>query len=342
MATELDSRVICTKCGISYGRRKGNFPASYAILHKGIGYVPICRTCVESLYEKYLAACGNDSKMAVRQMCRKLDLYWDEAAFESVSKKNTTRSLMTGYMQRLNTVNLIGKCYDDTLIKEGTMWSFGNTDTPAKPAAVSQPKTEEQKQTEEEAQIADEVIAFWGSGYTPAMYRELEERLQYWKSKLPDGTVIDIGTEALLRQIIFLEIDINRDRAQGKSVDKNMNTLNTLLGSAMLKPAQKKDEAADAALENTPLGVWLYRYENKRPLPTVDDDLKDVNGILKYVFIWLGHVCKMLGKKNGFSRLYEKEIARYRVERPEFDDEDDEEFLSDVLDEEDELDGDVL
>ena len=136
-----------------------------------------------------------------------------------------------------------------------------------------------------------------------------------------------------------MEIDINRDRAQKRSVDKKVETLNKLLGT-LQKQSDRKDEA-DAAIDNTPLGMWIYRFENSRPLPEVDDDLKDTNHILKYVFIWLGHVCKMLGKKNGFARLYQKEVDRLRVERPEYDDEDDEEMIMDIL-EEDEPDGEPI
>ena len=70
--------------------------------------------------------------------------------------------------------------------------------------------------------------------------------------------------------------------------------------------------------------------------------LKDVNGVRKYVFTWLGHVCKMNNKKNGFSKLYESEIQRLRVEKPEYDDEDDEDMMMDVFGSGEEYDGDVL
>jgi hypothetical protein len=147
---------------------------------------------------------------------------------------------------------------------------------------------------------------------------------------------MDVGTEAILRQICVMEITINQDRAAGRSIDKNVNALNSLLGSASLKPAQKKEESnADAALASTPLGVWLYRYEQKRPLPEIDEDMKDVNGIRKYVFTWMGHLCKMLGLKNAFSDLYESEVARLRVERPEYDGDDDEAFMNRLFEEDD-------
>ena len=159
------------------------------------------------------------------------------------------------------------------------------------------------------------------------MYKELEERRAYWMSRLPKDTNLDIGTETLIRQACNLEIDINRARLEGKPIDKLVNALNNVLGGANLKPTQKKDDI-DASITNTPMGVWLYRYENLRPLPEVDAELKDVNGIKKYVFTWMGHLCKMLGIKNGYTRMYEAEIQRLRVEKPEYDEEDEESLLN--------------
>lgn len=157
-------------------------------------------------------------------------------------------------------------------------------------------------------------------------------------SHLPSGIDLGIGIDALIRQICNLEVDINRDRTAGKQVDKAIGTLNTLLGSAMLKPNQKADNA-DSALERTPFGVWIKRWEDKRPIPEPDPEMKDVDGIVRYIDIWLrGHLAKMLGKKNAYSALYEKEIAKKRIERPEFSDEDDETFFSDAFGEEDERD----
>lgn len=331
MPLELSSdRAVCTRCGTEYSRRKGYFPVSYAILYKGICYIPVCKTCIDSMYNTYLSQC-NDSKDAVRQMCRKLDLYWSDSVYEIVARKSTTRSMMTQYIAKINTVTYAGKSYDDTLSSEGTLWVFSpdihHTVDDAEPAAsvVVEP---EGPPAEE---ISEDVKAFWGAGYTSSMYIELEQRRSYWMARFPQDMELDVGTEALIRQICSLELDINRDRAAGRSVEKSVTALNQLLGSANLKPVQKKQDDVDAALASTPLGVWLYRYENKRPLPEIDDDLKDVNGIRKYVFTWMGHLCKMLGIKNAYSQMYEGEIARLRVDRPEYDGDDDEMFMSELM-----------
>lgn len=325
MAIEMSSdTAICSKCGNKYSRRKGYFPVSYAILHKGIGYIPVCKDCIDTMYNTYLAQCNN-AKDAVRQMCRKLDLYWSESVYEMVSRKSTTRSMMTQYIAKINTVSYAGKSYDDTLSECGTLWSFDED------ANSNTDYDDSNTQADEIIETPDEIIAFWGSGYSDEMYRELEQRRQYWMSKFPDGIELDVGTEALIRQICSLELDINRDRIAGKSVDKSVNALNNLLGSANLKPTQQKADG-DNAQENTPFGVWIRRWETQRPIPDPDPELEDVDGIIRYISIWfLGHLCKMLGIKNTYCRLYEEEIAKMRVDRPEYEDEDDETLFNDIF-----------
>lgn len=328
MSIELNSdRAQCTKCGVAYGRRKGNFPVNYSILYKGTGYIPVCKDCIDAMYNTYLAQCG-DARDAVHQMCRKLDLFWSDKVYDMVAAKNTPRSMMTQYIAKTNTSAYIGKSYDDTLQAEGTMWTFRSD--AVKDVPIETAEQQDAEQDDELLPVDPEVEAFWGPGYTPKMYLELEQRRSYWMSRFPAGVELDIGTEALIRQICSLEIDINRDRAAGRSVDKSIATLNTVLNNTKLKPTQKNSEDMDASLAAVPMGVWLYRYENKRPLPEIDDDLKDVNGIKRYIFTWFGHVLKMLGVKNKYSQLYDEEIERLRVEKPEYDGDDDELFFSSI------------
>jgi len=337
MSFDLTASVIaCSRCGTTFSTRKGFFSPSYAPMYKGNGFLHICKNCVDELFLTYYEQCG-DEMHAMRQLCRKLDLYWNEELCANVASKTSKQSLALKYIARLtNNATTIGKCYDDTLSEEGRMWQFALIENRQQEAAKKEAtKVEEEDDSpitldEDNIEITDDIVRFWGSGYPPSMYRSLEQRRRYWSSRLPEGIDDDVGTEALIRQICSLELDINRDRIEGKSIDKSVNTLNTLLGSLNLKPNQKKDDS-DQDLDKTPMGVWLFRYEQKRPLPEIDEDMKDVNGILKYVFTWMGHLCKMMGKKNAYSKLYEDEINRLRVEMPEFNDEDDEEFLNSVF-----------
>lgn len=339
MAIEMESTTIpCCKCGRAYKQRRGFFPVSYSVLYKGIGYMPVCKDCIDKMYNEYLIECGS-AKEAVRQVCRKLDLYWSDELFARADSRSSARTMMSGYLTKVNTIAQSGKCYDDTLRAEGTLWQF----LPEVAAPSSRPEDAQgpdpatakpEGEPEEEIDIPEDVSAFWGPGLSPVMYRDLEQRRQFWLKDLGREADLDIGTKALLRQICILEVAINQDRAAGRSIDKNVNALNSLMGSASLKPAQKKEEASeDAALASTPLGVWLYRYEQKRPLPEIDDDMKDVNGIRKYVFTWMGHLCKMLNIKNGYTKLYDQEIDRLSVEKPQYDGDDDEAMVDMLFEE---------
>ena len=152
-------RAVCTRCGAAYGRRKGNFPVSYAVLHKGVGYIPVCKQCIDGMYNTYLSQC-NDAKSAVRQMCRKLDLFWSESVYEVVSRKNTPRSMMTQYIAKINSVSYAGKSYDDTLSAEGTLWLFA----PQREQEVQEPIVHEDEPVSDERQN-DASIADTRSSY---------------------------------------------------------------------------------------------------------------------------------------------------------------------------------
>ncbi len=336
MAIEVSSpRSVCSKCGTAYGRQKGYFPVSYATLHKGVGHTHVCRNCIDSMYSEYLSQCHNAAD-AVRQICRKLDLYWNETVFKRVERQNTTRTMMTQYLAKINSVTYAGKCYDDTLLEEGTLWNFANNQNEDK-EDTEETKAKIKNEIDEETEIIvpDEIKDFWGPGLEPTQYEQLEQRRKYWVSRLPKDMEFDIGTEVLIKQLCSLELDINRDRASGRSVEKSINALISLLGSAELKPTQKKNSEVDSIIEKTPFGVWIRKWENELPVPDVDPELKDVDGIIKYVTTWFyGHTSKMMGKTNIFCKLYEKAIAKMRVEHPEYDDEDDETFFNNIFDSE--------
>lgn len=318
------SSSTCRKCGTAYGRLRGYFPASYSYLYKGTGFLPYCKECVDGMFSAYLLEC-KDSRVAVRQMCRKLDLYWNSKVYEAVEKQNSTRTMMTSYISKINAVKLASKSYDDTLREEGALWL-----EPKSYINMESVITGDQL-TDGNTSVPAEVISFWGPGYTPSMYMELEERRKYLVSKYPPNTELDIGTETLIRQICILEIDINKARMEGKSVDKLVNTLNTVLGSANLKPTQKKDDA-DADLEKMPLGVGIQKWEYSRPLPATPKEKRDINQVIKNITTWyLGHACKMVGIRNSYCKMYEDAMAKLRVENPDHAEEDDDTLLNSVF-----------
>lgn len=346
---------VCHKCGRKFSARRGYFYASHAGLYKGIGYLPICKDCTQETFDEFFKQCG-EMKGAVRCTCRKLNLYWNDGAFQSVVKLSNVnnRNVMMRYISKINAPQYDGKSYDDTLAEEGTLWDFnGNTVIPKadelniesyiKSVGVEKIQSEaeaiqrEREDAKEQAmhEVDPEIIKFWGSGFDTEMYNQLEERRKYWMSRLPNGGKdVDVGTEAIIRQICPLELDINRNRLAGKSVDKSINTLNTLLGSANLKPVQRANDA-DSSINNTPFGVLIRKLEYERPVREVDPEFADADGIAKYISTWFyGHTAKSLGVKNIHSKLYDQAMEKYTVQKPEYEGDDDD-LLFDILGDDD-------
>lgn len=334
-----ERRYRCVMCGTNYSRQKGFFSVSHAPMYRATGYLPYCYECVDKQFNYYREKLGSD-RAAVRRMCMKLDLYWSDSLYNEVVKLAGGKSLVRTYITRVNVYRHIDKTFDTTLEEEAARLKEYNGDPSAatpNDAAVEELmlKDEAQKVVQRpkfvEIDISDETRMFWGPGYSDEQYAELEGRRKYWMSKYPEGTILDIGEEALLRQICSLEIDINHDRSAGRPVNNNVNTLNTLIGSANLKPAQKKVDV-DTELEKMPLGVGIQKWEYNRPLPQTERNKCDIRGTIKNITTWyLGHACKMVGLRNSYCKMYEDAMDELRVKNPEYDEEDDDSVLSDLF-----------
>lgn len=317
------SGICCYRCGKKYAGYKNNFLQSYSAMHKGVTYLPYCVDCTNDIYRQYLEEYG-DAKEAVFQFCRKLDIYWDDSIFDTAFKIAPEHALASTYLAKISAVKYAGKSFDDTIRERGMKISIN-----AEPDGAGSGDEEALTGFGYDIRITPDIIEFWGPGYTESMYKSLEQRKKYWVTQLGGGE-LDVGTGALIRQICATEIDINAARTAGAPVDKLVNTLNTLLGSAKLKPTQRDDESA--AYDKTPMGVWIDRFEQKRPIPEPDPEFQDVDGVIQYITIWfLGHLCKMLGIKNKYCRMYEETIASMRVEHPEVEEADDEDFFNAIF-----------
>ena len=117
---------------------------------------------------------------------------------------------------------------------------------------------------------------------------------------------------------------------RAKEDTKDLNaTFQKLLDTAKLQP---KQNSGDTTSNNQTFGTLIDKWENTRPLPEIDEDLRDVDKIGLYVDVFFrGHLAKMMGLKNGLSKLYTNFIKKYTVEKPEYNDDEDGEALFDAI-----------
>lgn len=162
---------------------------------------------------------------------------------------------------------------------------------------------------------SDEVVElqyFWG--------KSLEnEDLEFLQNEYEKLTNAYESEDSYAMRILFQEashqrLTIKKNRENNKPVDKELKTLQDLLGSANIKPVQ---ETGANSTDQATFGTLIKKYENDRPIPEPDEAWKDVDGIKIYIQVWfLGHLCKMIGINNDYSRLYDEELAKYTVDSP--------------------------
>lgn len=326
--TPVDTRdsFYCCRCTRKFKSQKGHFSVVHSPLWRGNNdYIPLCYPCMEEVYEHYREVLGGPRE-AIRRICSKFDIYWNDEIYKLTVGTPSTQSRIRTYIARANMIQFAGKTFDDTLDEESGI----QPELPAGTLVKDEIMEEEYVPVLSIEDIDPDIIQFWGSGYTPDVYMDLDRRFQRWTSGNVAYAHDDPAQESILKQICILERRIESAGMNGTKISEDINAYNSLLGSANLKPSQKKADAQ--AADGTPFGVWIQRWENEKPIPEPDPEFADVDGIVRYISIWfLGHLCKMLKIKNSYSRMYEDEIERLRVEKPEYDGEDDEEFFQDVF-----------
>lgn len=158
-----------------------------------------------------------------------------------------------------------------------------------------------------------ELTSMWGKGYDIDDYLYLENQ---YETLLNSYECDSYAQEMLFQEIAHQRLSIKKAREGNKPTDKEMKTLQDLLGSSNIKPVQ---ETGANATEQATFGTLIKKYENERPIPEPDPMWADVDGIKKYIQIWfLGHLCRMLGINNEYAQMYEDEISKYKVDAPEY------------------------
>ncbi len=340
-------KYICIRCGKAFTKADGNFPVSHTHMYRQIGRLPWCNDCVDAMYTEYFNRYENKRK-AVRRMCMKFDLYYSDAMFDMAEKLAGDRSIIRAYLSKININRFLDYSFDNTLsdemkadedakeeaariLRERKELENRQAQLDSESAMIDKHLENVDAEAEALSQVPDDIKRFWGPGYEASMYWELEDRLNFWKSQYPEGYKFDVGELALLRQICGLEIDSNHDRAAGRPSDKSANMLNTLIGSLKLKPVQKKDEV-DAEIDGTPLGVYIQMWEQRKPLPEIDEKYKDINGNIKNIYTWFyGAASKMVGLKNAYCRMFEDALEKWRVQRPDIDQVDDDSAIDEYF-----------
>jgi hypothetical protein len=292
VATTKSEDKKCTRCGSIKKLNATNFYKSYSELFKNNGdsRMCICKDCVIELAEQFKTRFNSDTR-GLYEMCKLLDVYYIkslyESAIEQASKNNKKDSNPYSiYFQKVNSLPQYAK----------------------KTFIDSEPFNKVLDNEEIAEDIGRDIVDFWGDGLSQRDYDFLEREFKNLTSRYECDSY---AQELLFKEIAFQTLDIRNKRKEGKDVSKEVKTLQDLLGSANIKPAQ---ENASMASEQVTFGTLIKKYENEQPVPEPLPEWMTADWIRKYVVVWFfGNLCRMMGKVNPFQDEYEKEMDNYTV-----------------------------
>ena len=302
----------CCCCGKKYIKQKGNFTFSQSPMYKGNNsYLPICNNCIENLIEQYTEILGTQDE-AIKRVCMHWDIYYNESVLQSSRKTSADQSRFKNYIRHLNLSQTKDKTYDDYLLDESKK-------------TIDTIEDIEQLNKESEIKVKEKMVKFWGLGYKPEQYKYLQDEYNDWIARNEANTK---AQQELFKALAISQLRIREESiVKGGKVKEALETFQNLLGSANLKPTQTND---NALADQQTFGTLIKRWEDERPIPEPEPEWKDVDGIVKYISVYfLGHLCKMMNIKNSYSRMYEEEMAKYTVQKPEY--EGDDEALFDAV-----------
>lgn len=305
----------CLNCKNNYA--ESNFYSSNSKFYKGTGKVPYCKKCIEEFYNHYYKKYKEENfvfpeKKAIKRLCMALDIYYGEEVFASALKeieKTPAKSVVAAYMQVAHLRQNSKYTYDETFKhdeKDGVTESYADL--------------------KQEMDVGDDVVMFFGSGFSNDDYKYLKREYDDWVARHECKTK---AQEEVFKRLCFKQLEILKATRLGEDTKDLDATFQKLLETAKLQPRQN---SGDTTADNQTFGTLIDKWENERPLPEIDEELKDVDKIALYLNVFFkGHLAKMMGLKNGLSNLYTKFMKKYTVEKPEYNDDENSEALFDAI-----------
>lgn len=311
-------KYTCFYCGNEYVET--NYYKSFGNFFDNIGKIPYCKQCIEKFYQYYFdkytnEGCLTPEENAVKRVCMAMDIYYSKANFDSAMKKikqdNINISPMGQYMKTISLSQYKGKSYDNTV--------FEDEKKELAASLMDMSNVSDRK-------IDEKTIQFFGVGFADEDYEFLQREYNDWTARHECKTK---AQEEVFKDICFNRLQNLKALRMSEDTKDITASFQKMLDSGKLQP---KQNVGDAMADNQTFGTLIDKWENTRPIPEVDEDLRDVDKIGLYLEIFFkGHLAKMMGLKNGLSNLYSKFMKKYTVEKPEYNDDEDGEALFDAI-----------
>lgn len=279
---------------------------------------PVCKRCIQLEVEQRKSDREepNETKDSVKKVLQKMDRIFDEnfydecvkGALDGVKEKNRQSPFAT-YI---------------TAIQSLPNWKDNRTGRPKSwsESIFIDEIDQSAEDINENSRIIKAARKRFGSDHPLSDLYFLETQYEDWVSRYECNTK---AQEEIFERLSWKKLEINKATRNGLPTKDLDQTYQNLLNTANISPKQTgMDTFADAQT----MGTLLQKYEETRPLPEIDEELRDVDKIGLYIDVFFrGHAAKMLGLKNMFTSIYEKVMSKYTVKPPEYTDDEDSEDI---------------
>lgn len=176
------------------------FPDTFSNLYAGWGYhLPICKLCIDKLYEAYTQKQHMTSEEAVRRICMSYDIYYAQSLVDIMKKGSKPNKRMSFYISKSSLTQYANKTYANTLAEEKAL-----AEKEAANTIVSD---------DAEVGIKEKDVKFWGFGFTAEDIEFLNNKYADWTTSHECSTHSQV---VIFKQMCMLELQILKNMQSGQ------------------------------------------------------------------------------------------------------------------------------
>lgn len=276
------SRLYCRKCGQT--KHHKNFKTSFDLWMDSNGMMSVCNDCICQVYDGFLAS-EKDQNKATLRLCRTFNWLYRE---ETISKTN----------EQLADKRRVGHY---ALLYHGNLATWGSLAANHRESSGTkldlkfvEPTSFNMSNPVDPNEVSQDVVDFWGEGYTSDNYRSFERTLAQFRKTHQIDTRTDLG---LLKLIVLKEYQIDKTRIEGKDTTSLEKSYAELIKTAGLN----RISDANSGKNMEAFSLFIKQIEEKSPAELYKDRKKfaDYDGIDLYLH---NYVRKPLKNFMGLSR----------------------------------------
>ena len=299
--------LLCPSCG--------NWQTAETAYYYDTRYVanrfPICKRCIMKMVEQKNKNDDppNETKASVQKVLQMMDKpyvenFYDECvkgALDGTKERNRNSPFATYITSILSLPNWKGMTWQDS-------------------------KFNLSGETVEDVRVIQKTIKSarkrFGSGYSDEELMFLENEYQDWVGRYECNTK---AQEEVFENLSICKLLQRKALATGKPTKDIDAQITNWMSTGNIQPRQN---STDALSDAQTFGTLIQKWEETRPINEPEDEFKDVDGIGRYIdTFYRGHAAKMFGLDNSFSHLYESEMEKYTIKKPEYEEEEDSEAI---------------